>query len=124
MTWIKQVRGVRGATTIERDTREDVVDRVTELLSAMCHRNGLSESDILSILFTATDDVHSVFPATAARDFGFAEVPLMCARELDITGATPLCIRILVTARTRRRQSEVTHVYLHGATNLRSDLAK
>ncbi|MEI7479638.1 MAG: chorismate mutase [Actinomycetes bacterium] len=124
MTWIKQVRGVRGATTIERDTREDVVERVTELLSSMCHRNGLSETDIVSILFTATDDVHSVFPATAARDFGFAEVPLMCARELDITGATPLCIRILVTARTRRRQSEVTHVYLHGATNLRSDLAK
>jgi len=124
VTWIKQVRGVRGATTIERDTREDVVERVTELLSSMCHRNGLSETDIVSILFTATDDVHSVFPATAARDFGFAEVPLMCARELDITGATPLCIRILVTARTRRRQSEVTHVYLHGATNLRSDLAK
>ena len=118
------MRGVRGATTIERDTREDVVERVTELLSSMCHRNGLSESDIVSILFTATDDVHSVFPATAARDFGFAEVPLMCARELDITGATPLCIRILVTARTRRRQSEVTHVYLHGAANLRSDLAK
>ena len=124
MTWTKQLRGVRGATTIERDTREDVVERVSELLSAMCSRNGLKESDIVSILFTATDDVHSVFPATAARDFGFAEVPLMCARELEITGATPKCIRIMVTARTRRRQAQVAHVYLHGAANLRNDLAK
>jgi chorismate mutase len=124
VTWIKQVRGVRGATTIDNDTREDVVERVTELLSALCSRNALREADIVSILFTATDDVHSVFPATAARDLGFAEVPLICARELDITGATPLCIRVLLTVRTRRSQSDVVHIYLHGAASLRNDLTK
>jgi len=124
VTWTKQIRGVRGATTIEQDTREAVVERVAELLGDLCKQNGLKESDIVSILFTATDDVHSVFPATAARDFGFGEVPLICARELDITGATEHCIRILLTARTRRRQADVSHVYLHGAANLRNDLTK
>jgi chorismate mutase len=124
VTWTKQVRGVRGATTIENDTRDDVVQRVTELLGALCERNGLRETDIVSILFTATDDVHSVFPATAARELGFGDVPLICARELDIVDATPRCIRVLITARTRRRQDQVAHVYQYGAANLRNDLTK
>jgi chorismate mutase len=101
-----------------------VVERVTELLRTLCAQNSLKEADIISILFTATDDVHSVFPATAARSLGFAHVPLICARELDITGATPLCIRILMTVRTRKNPEAINHVYLHGAANLRNDLTK
>lgn len=116
------VRALRGATTIDADTADDVRSRTIALLEQMIERNGVDHEDIISVLFTATDDIHSMFPASAARDIGFGDIPLICARELDITGATPLCIRVLMQLKTSRSRSELRHVYLEGASGLRDDL--
>lgn len=116
------VRALRGATTVEEDTREQVTERVVELMTQLVERNGVDHDDIISILFTATDDLHAMFPAEAARKAGFGDVPLICARELDVVGATPRCIRVLVHLQTTRRRDELHHVYLHGARGLRDDL--
>lgn len=116
------VRALRGATTVDADTAEQVRARTIDLLTEMIDRNGVDHDDVISVLFTATDDIHSMFPATAARDIGFGDVPLICARELDITGATPRCIRVLMHLTTERARSELRHVYLEGARNLRDDL--
>ncbi len=89
-------------------------------MKAIVARNGLEHSDIISVLFTATDDVHSMFPATAARAIGFGDVPLVCARELDIEGSQPRCIRVLMHVETANE--ELHHVYLEGARGLRDDL--
>lgn len=116
------VRAVRGATTIDEDTREQITERVVELLSELLDRNSIAHDDLISVWFTATDDIHAMFPAEAARKVGFGDVPLICARELDITGATPLCIRVLIHLSTSRARDELHHVYLHGARGLRDDL--
>lgn len=116
------VRALRGATTVDVDTAEQVKHRTTGLLEEMVERNGVHHDDIISVLFTATDDIHSVFPATAARDIGFGDIPLICARELDIDGATPRCIRVLMHLTTDRARQDLRHVYLEGASGLRDDL--
>lgn len=116
------VRGLRGATTFEVDERDHVTVRVTALLQGMLDHNGLSHDDIISVLFTATDDLHSVFPATAARTVGLGDVPLICARELDITDSKPRCIRVLMHVETERGRADLRHVYLEGARDLRDDL--
>jgi chorismate mutase len=116
------VRGLRGATTVDVDTESHVNERVVALLEAMFDRNELHHDDIISILFTATDDIHSTFPATAARKFGLGDVPLICARELDIDGGTPRCVRVLMHVMTERSRRELRHVYLEGASGLRDDL--
>ncbi|MEI7624421.1 MAG: chorismate mutase [Actinomycetes bacterium] len=116
------VRALRGATTIETDTVDGVKARTIALLEQMIERNGVDHEDIISVLFTATDDIHSMFPASAARDIGFGDIPLICARELDIDGATPFCIRVLMHLTTTRSRSELRHVYLEGASGLRDDL--
>ena len=116
------VRALRGATTIDADTSDEVKVRTIALLEQMIERNGVDHDDIISVLFTATDDIHSMFPASAARDIGFGDIPLICARELDIVGATPNCIRVLMHLTTTRARSELRHVYLEGASGLRDDL--
>lgn len=116
------VRALRGATTIDTDTADEVRARTIALLEQMLERNGVEHDDIISVLFTATDDIHSMFPASAARDIGFGDIPLICARELDITDATPRCIRVLLHLTTTRSRSELRHVYLEGASGLRDDL--
>jgi len=116
------VRALRGATTVDDDTAEQVRARTIALLQAMIDRNGAHHDDVISVLFTATDDIHSVFPATAARDVGFGDIPLICARELDIVDATPHCIRVLMHLTTERARDELRHVYLEGAAGLRDDL--
>ena len=88
----------------------------------MLERNGATNDQLISILFTATDDIHSVFPASAARQLGLGDVPLICARELDIVGATPHCIRVMIHLETDRARAELHHVYLEGARGLRDDL--
>ncbi len=117
-----QVRAIRGATTIEVDTPEAITSRVVELLTAMFESNMLTGDELVSVIFTATDDIRSQFPAAAAREFGLRDVPLLCARELDIEGAEPLCIRILMHVNTEAERSAIQHVYLHGAIRLRDDL--
>ncbi|SHE75665.1 chorismate mutase [Ferrithrix thermotolerans DSM 19514] len=116
------VRGLRGATTVLEDTISEVTSKTKELVSKMLEVNGIDKEQLISIIFTATNDVHSMFPATAARELGLGDVPLMCARELDIVGATPLCLRVLMHLETDRGRRELHHVYLHGAKNLRDDL--
>ena len=116
------VRALRGATTVDVDEPEHITERVLALLGEMLEQNGIAHEDLISVLFTATDDIHSMFPATAARKFGWGDVPLICARELDITNATPRCIRVLVHLTTDRTRRELHHVYLEGAVGLRDDL--
>ena len=116
------VRALRGATTVDVDSPERITERVQELLAAMLERNGVDKADLISILFTATDDVVSMFPAAAARAMGLGDVPLMCARELGVTGGTPRCIRVMMHLTTDRQRAELRHIYLEGARNLRDDL--
>jgi chorismate mutase len=116
------VRALRGATTFDVDEADHVGRRVVELVELMLERNGVDHDDLISILFTATEDLTSVFPATAARAAGLGDVPLICARELAIDGATPRCIRVLMHLQTERDRSELRHVYLEGAKGLRDDL--
>ena len=116
------VRALRGATTLDADTEEQVHQRVKALVVDMVERNGVAKDDIISIFFTATDDVRSVFPATAARALGLGDVPLLCARELGVHGGTPLCIRVMMHLTTDLAPRELRHVYLEGARGLRDDL--
>ncbi|MDQ6614282.1 MAG: chorismate mutase [Actinomycetota bacterium] len=116
------VRALRGATTVEADTAAQVSERVQALVNAMLDSNGVDKEDLISVLFTATDDVRSMFPATAARGVGLGDVPLICARELDVVGGTPRCIRVLMHLNTDRSRAELHHVYLEGAAGLRDDL--
>ena len=116
------VRALRGATTVEVDSAEEVGAKVTTLVTEMLDRNGISKDDLISILFTATDDLHSIFPATAARAMGLGDVPLICARELDIVDGTARCIRVMMHLVTDRPRQELHHVYLEGARQLRDDL--
>jgi chorismate mutase len=116
------VRGLRGATTVDVDSPEQVTERSQELMLRLMERNELVEDDIVSALFTATADVTSVFPATAVREIGFGAVPLLCAAEIAVPGAMPRCIRVLLHVHTTRTRDEIHHVYLHGAQGLRDDL--
>ncbi|HVM41524.1 MAG TPA: chorismate mutase [Acidimicrobiia bacterium] len=113
---------LRGAITIDADTRDEVVEKTQRLVSTMIERNDLAHDDIVSVIFTATDDIRSEFPATAARGLGLGDVPLLCARELGIEHGTPLCIRVLMHVTTSKQRSELSHVYLDGARALRDDL--
>jgi len=116
------VRALRGATTIDHDSTDQVEERVVALLEAMFERNGLSNDDLISVFFTATEDITCTFPATAAGSFGLGDVPLICAREIAVVGATPLCIRVMMHLTTERKRDELRHIYLEGAAGLRDDL--
>jgi chorismate mutase len=116
------VRAVRGAITVDDDTPAAITERVVSLLTHILERNELTEEDIISILFTATEDIVSTFPATAARSMGLGAVPLICARELAIVGSVPHCIRVMMHVTTDRPRDEIHHVYLEGAQGLRDDL--
>jgi chorismate mutase len=116
------VRALRGATTFDVDETAHVTERVVALLDEMLARNDVDHDDIISIVFTATDDLTCTFPATAARTVGLGDVPLICARELTIVDATPRCIRVLMHMTTEHSRSTLRHVYLEGAKGLRDDL--
>lgn len=118
----ERVRALRGATTLDVDDRDQLVERTQELIHALFDRNGLVEDDLVSIVFTATEDISSGFPALAAREAGFVHTPLLCARELEVEGGIPRCVRVLVHAYTTRSKDELRHVYLHDARQLRQDL--
>ncbi len=116
------MRALRGATTVDADTPEQLNERVQALLVRMLERNEVTKDDLISIVFTATDDIHSMFPAAAARAIGFGDVPLLCARELDIDGGTAHCIRVLMHVNVDKTRDQLHHVYLEGARGLRDDL--
>ena len=119
----RAVRALRGATTTDADTVEQIDERVQELVKGLIDRNGLTSDDIISMLLTATADLRSTFPATAARKLGLSDVPLMSAQELDVPGGLPHCVRVLMHIETERPRAELRHVFLHGARSLRPDLA-
>jgi len=118
------VRAIRGATQVDADERELVLDATRELVTAVMERNQLQHDDVISILFTATPDLVSEFPALAARSLGLGDVPLLCARELDVTGGNPRTIRVLIHCYSTRQRASLRHVYLHRAKHLRDDLAE
>lgn len=118
------VRGIRGATTVERDEPEVVLEATRELLEELLAANHIEEfEEIVSAVFTTTDDLRSTFPAEAARRLGMHQVPLLCAREIPVVGSMPLCIRVLLHVNTEVRQGEIVHVYLHEAKRLRPDVS-
>lgn len=116
------VRAVRGATQLDSDTRDHMLDRVAEMVRTVMEVNDLEVHDFVSIIFTATSDLTSEFPAYAARQLGFDDVPLICARELEIEGSMPRVVRLMAHVETQMSREDVTHVYLHGAAALRRDL--
>ncbi len=115
-------RAIRGATTLEVDTPEQVTERIHALLARMMELNSLQGDDLVSIIFTATGDITSMFPAAAARSMGLGDVPLMCARELDVKDSMPMCLRVLMHVNTEAPRSAIHHVYLERARALRDDL--
>lgn len=116
-------RGVRGATTVEANVAEELLEATTELMTALIKLNDLRPEDVASAVFTTTPDLTATFPALAAREMGWTEVPLLCAHEMDVPGALGKVVRILLHVNTERSAAEVRHVYLKGATALRPEYA-
>lgn len=119
-----RVRAIRGATQLEEDSRDHMLERVAEMVTEVMRANELGVDDFISIVFTATPDLVSEFPAYAARRLGFDDVPLMCAKEIEVAGAMPRVVRMMAHVETHMARAEVTHVYLHGAAHLRRDLSR
>jgi len=117
-----RVRAARGAIVVARDDAETMLRATERLLDALLQRNAISRDDLISILFTATEDLRSAFPAEAARRMGLGLVPLMCAREIPVEGSMERVIRILMHFHTDRDLDGVVHVYLDGAESLRDDV--
>jgi chorismate mutase len=116
------LRALRGATTVDLDEPAHITERVVALLTEMLARNDADHDSLVSIVFTTTADIRSMFPAAAARTMGLGDVPLLGALEADIEGGTPRCVRVLMHLNTALARAELRHVYLEGARNLRDDL--
>ena len=112
-------RGIRGATTVEHNDKDEILKATRELLEVIVRLNGLRPEDIAYAWFTVTADLDAEFPAIAAREIGWTEVPLMCGREIPVPGAMARCIRVLIDWNTGRSQREVRHAFLHRAKELR-----
>ena len=121
---VSAVRAIRGAIQLDVDEREHVLSATRELVVAVLEANALTQADVISIMFTATHDVRSEYPAVAARELGLGDVPLMCAQELNNIGAMPLVIRLMAHVSTTLPRDQITHGYLRGAAALRRDLAQ
>jgi chorismate mutase len=118
------VRAVRGATQVDNDDRDEILDASAELVAEIMYRNELSADDVISMLFTATPDLTAEFPAYAARKMGLTDVPLLCATEIAVPGAMPRVLRVMAHVQTERTRADVRHVYLRGAAALRTDLPR
>lgn len=119
---MSRLRGLRGATTVDTDTSDEVMKATAELLQVMMERNDVERDDLVTIIFTATPDITSEFPAAAARSIGISDIPLLCATEINVIGAIPRVIRILMHIYTEKDLSALRHVYLKDAQPLRTDL--
>ena len=117
------VRGVRGATTVSRNTREEILEATKELLALMVEANEIETCDLASAWMTTTPDVYAEFPAVAARLMGWTSVPLMQSHEMSVPGMLPMCIRVLLHWNTDRGQHDIRHIYLREAARLRPDLS-
>lgn len=112
-------RGIRGATTVERNDRDVILKATRELLEVIVRLNGIRSEDVAYVWFTVTPDLDAEFPAFAARELGWTDVPLMCGREIAVPGALARCIRVLVSWNTARSQREIRHAFIRGAKELR-----
>jgi chorismate mutase len=117
------VRAVRGAVQVDANEREEILVGTKELVTEVMSRNYLSPDDVISVIFSTTADLDAEFPAVAARDAGFAEVPLMCCREIPVPGAMPRVVRLMMHVDTELERHLLRHVYLRGAAALRLDIA-
>jgi chorismate mutase len=114
-------RGIRGATTVDTNTKQDILKATRELLQDMVKANDVRGEDVASILFTTTSDLNATFPAEAARELGLSQVPLLCGQEIDVPGSLPMCLRILILFNTKKSAEDIIHVYIKGAKKLRPD---
>lgn len=117
-------RGVRGATTADENSRESILQATRQLLALMIRQNKMEATDVAAVTFSTTVDLNAEFPALAARQLGWLDVPLLCTNEIDVPGSLRKCVRVLVMWNTDVPQSEIKHVYLKGAVQLRPDLSK
>jgi chorismate mutase len=117
-------RGIRGATTVDTNDREEILLATRQLLALMIRLNGITTEDVGSAIFTTTSDLNAEFPALAARQLGWLDVPLICTHEISVPGSLPQCIRILIHWNTETPQSQIQHVYIRNAKRLRPDLSK
>jgi chorismate mutase len=117
-------RGVRGATTVDHNEREEILIATRQLLGLMIRINGIEARDVASALFTTTPDIDAEFPALAARQLGWLDVPLLCGHEMTVPGSLPLCIRVMLHWNTTKSQQEIKHVYVREAKRLRPDFSK
>lgn len=119
-----QVRAIRGATQLDCNTAEAMESATKELLLAILAANELTPSEMISVILTVTPDLNAAFPAAYAREVGFESVPLICAVEIDVPGALPRVLRVMAHCNTERSLSDISHIYLHGASALRRDIAQ
>lgn len=117
------VRGIRGAITVEENTAEEMLAATRELLGELVKQNDLHEEDIASAIFSTSPDLNAIFPAVAARELGWVQVPMMCTQEIAVPGALAMCIRVLLTVNTDKAPADIHHAYLRKARILRPDLA-
>ncbi len=117
-------RGVRGATTVKQNEREEILSATRQLLALLIRRNKIDPQDVASAIFTTTPDIDAEFPALAARQLGWLHVPLLCGHEMTVQGGLPLCIRVLIHWNTDQAQEDIHHVYVRDAKRLRPDLSK
>ena len=117
-------RGVRGATTVEENSRDAILRGARQVLALMIRRNGIEADDVASAIFSLTPDLDAEFPALAARQLGWLDVPLLCTNEIPVPGGLSKCVRILVNWNTDKSQKEVVHIYIKEAVQLRPDLCK
>lgn len=119
------IRGVRGAITIEQDEANEIWESTAALCAEMVKQNNIGPEQIASITISTTPDIHAAFPAKSVRSMeGWQYVPIMCMHEMDVPGALPLCIRVLMHVNTDTAQQDVVHVYLNDAVKLRPDLVR
>ncbi|QDU29636.1 Chorismate mutase AroH [Anatilimnocola aggregata] len=119
-----QCRGVRGATTVEANTRDEILTNTRQLLALMIRANNIDPQDVASAMFSVTSDLNAEFPALAARQLGWLDVPLLCTYEIDVPGSLRHCVRIMIHWNTVVPQHEIRHIYIKEATRLRPDLSK
>ena len=116
-------RAIRGATTADSNTAEDIHEATTEMLRTLIALNSVEPDDLVSLFFTTTSDLNATFPAVAARELGLEQIPLMCAHEMNVPGALDMVVRVLVHVNTAKKPSEIQHVYMKRATELRPEWA-
>jgi chorismate mutase len=119
---MNHIRGVRGAISISKNTKDEIVSSTMTLLRKMTDLNKIKVEDVASVIFSVTKDLNAEFPAVAARRLGWSDVPLLCTYEVDVPGALPKCIRVLMHVNSAKTQSSIKSVYLNDAKKLRPDL--